>query len=425
MFSLLTHIASFLFIPVLLRSKKTPGNISAWLLFIFLIPCLAIPFYFLFGNRKFKRNISTIKEDANCPISLNRRVDLLSTGELAFTALLALVDSAKEEIHLSTFIYCADSVGLKLLEILTLKAQSGVKVRLLIDSMGSFLGKRPDFRKYLLAGGSLAYSMPILRPVSFWRSNLRSHRKMLIVDTSRAMIGGMNISESYFSSLYSNHCWLDLALYLDGPAVNDLQNLFVRDWVLATNEKIGTGSRAPIPGSNQVQIISSGPMNIEDQIYDFLLSKIYAAKKLLWIATPYFIPDDCLAKALIFAAKRGVDVKILLPRKSNHSLADLARAGYLRELAGHGCHIYFFPTMLHAKAFLVDDETALIGSANFDMRSLLYNFEVGACLLSKEGIDATRNWFLSNFTHCSTNFPASGFCQELLEGFGRVLGPLI
>jgi cardiolipin synthase A/B len=176
---------------------------------------------------------------------------------------------------------------------------------------------------------------------------------------------------------------------------------------------------------NKVQIVASGPDVAGDSLYDALLTLIYKSEMRIWIATPYFIPDESLAGALQLASRRGIDVRILTPNKSNHFLADLARGSYVRQLEACGTKISLYPKMLHAKAFLIDDNYALIGSANFDMRSLLYNFEVGALVYSEKEIRTLREWFEKKFLESTGRLKPSTFFTDISEGIGRVLGPLI
>ncbi len=176
---------------------------------------------------------------------------------------------------------------------------------------------------------------------------------------------------------------------------------------------------------NKVQIVASGPDVSGDTLYDALLTLIFKAEQKIWIATPYFIPDESLAKALQLAARRGCEVSLLIPKKSNHFMADLARGSYIRELSQCGAKIYFYPQMLHAKAFLIDNDYAIIGSANFDMRSLLYNFEVGAVVYAQKEIEGLKKWFEERTTESQRGIGASSFITDLTEGIGRVLGPLI
>ena len=172
-------------------------------------------------------------------------------------------------------------------------------------------------------------------------------------------------------------------------------------------------------------MIASGPDVNLDPLYDTLISLIYQATQRIWIATPYFIPDESLTRALELAARRGIDVRILVPRNSNHFLADLARGTYLRQLLNSGCQAALAEKMLHAKAFLVDESHAILGSANFDMRSLLLNYEIGVLIRPGEPLAALERWFEGQFEAAGTSdFKVNTF-RDLAESVGRVLGPLI
>ena len=156
-----------------------------------------------------------------------------------------------------------------------------------------------------------------------------------------------------------------------------------------------------------------------------LLTLIFQAKQRVWIATPYFIPDESLTRALELAGRRGIDVRLLVPRKSNHFLADLARGTYLRQLIGSGCRAALAEKMLHAKAFLVDGDYAILGSANFDMRSLLLNYEIGVLIRAGKPLADLEAWFQAQFLAAGTSDFKVNYWRDLLESLGRVLGPLI
>ena len=162
-----------------------------------------------------------------------------------------------------------------------------------------------------------------------------------------------------------------------------------------------------------------------DPLYDALLTLIFQAKQRVWIATPYFIPDESLTRALELAGRRGIDVRLLVPRHSNHFLADLARGTYLRQLIGSGCRAALAEKMLHAKAFLVDGDYAILGSANFDMRSLLLNYEIGVLIRTGKPLADLEAWFQAQFLAAGTSDFKVNYWRDLLESLGRVLGPLI
>lgn len=473
---LLRHVISFIlflltiiFVSLILRSKRPPGSTSAWLLFIALVPYVGIPFYVFFSFRKFGtkltqkealfsppakmgQNASRLSEPGkkpndsienllqqlgNPPARSNQVAHLIVSGEEAYRKIMELIESATRTIHLTTFIFADDAVGRAILEKLILRARSGIEVLILLDSLGAAWVKSPRFGELIQAGGKVGYFMPLLHLPAHGRANLRNHRKILLIDSSSALLGGMNIASQYMGPSQSDVRWEDLAYEIRGQSALDVQMIFDKDWAFATYGKPRTQSlqpnEAPAPEkSHRVQIVASGPDVIGDSLYDSILTLIFQAKSRLWIATPYFIPDESLAKALELAAQRGIDVRILIPEKSNHFLADWARGSYIQQLASRGCQFYFFPRMMHAKALLMDSERALIASANFDMRSLLYNYEIGSFVEDPASLLEIEAWFSSILPKAhppnstvATRITHPPFWSELAQGIGRVLGPLI
>ena len=263
-------------------------------------------------------------------------------------------------------------------------------------------------------------------PFSTVFSNLRNHRKSLIVDSREAIVGGMNIAKEYMGPVADPKRWIDLCVSIEGSSVQDVVDIFKSDWKFTTGQVIEPRTLESTKTSEKsAQVVGSGPDVIGDPLYDSLLTLIYGATNRIWIGTPYFVPDESLAKALELAAKRGVNVQILLPKKSNHILADMARGTYLRQLSDAGCNVTYSKKMLHAKAVIVDNECGLLGSANFDMRSLLLNFELGVFVWSKDEIQSLDSWFKNMFLNSEKASFKTNLWINLTEGVGRVLGPLI
>ena len=449
--STLSFLLTLVFVSSILRARRASGSTLAWLLLICIIPYFGIPFYLLLSGRKFKtrlakkakiyqiakslaaqKNLSTtekiLRASGVAGVKNNQQIQLLETGETAYKKLLELIRGAQKSIHITTFIFGNDPVGRSIVEELTARALAGLEVRVLVDSLGATLIRHPSFTDFKRAGGKIAYFMPVLHLPFKGRSNLRNHRKLMVVDTKFAILGGMNLAQEYLGPKKDVQRWVDLALYLDGDCVGDIEDVFLKDWAFASDEK---NALAPLAHSKSTsgrflaQVVASGPDAASDPLYDVLLSSINDAKDSIWIASPYFIPDESLTKALELAVKRGVAVRLLIPRHSNHRLADLARGSFIRQLKAIGANILFFPRMIHAKVFLVDHSIAILGSANFDMRSLLLNYELGVAIYSQVVLIEVERWLEEKKSEASESLPQAGFFREIAEGVGRVIGPIL
>ena len=231
--------------------------------------------------------------------------------------------------------------------------------------------------------------MPPFRSILRGRANLRNHRKMLVADAERLWCGGRNFAAEYFEGdpaklagqSLRNHAWHDLSFDLRGELVVHACELFEKDWAYATRTPVAAPRarrRTVVAASDAslAQLVPSGPEQVDDTVQSLLVSGCFMARRRVLVVTPYFIPDATLLMALTLAARRGVLIDIVLPRRSNHRLADVARHRPLRDLAAAGARLWFEPYMQHAKAVVVDDQLALVGSANLDLRSLFLNYEL-------------------------------------------------
>jgi cardiolipin synthase len=223
-----------------------------------------------------------------------------------------------------------------------------------------------------------------------------------------------------------------MSVLVEGPVVAELEALFASDWRFAAGaEPGGAESPAHVPGgdggdSSVVQVVASGPDLAGDPLYESLLALIFAAQERIWIVTPYYVPDEMLARALGLAARRGVDVRLIVPAHSNHLSADLARASYLRDLHNAGGLVLLYtPVMLHAKAVVFDNRLAVIGSANMDMRSLFLNYEVALFVSSPAQVEEVAAWARGLMTDSQRELPTPGWTRELFENIVRLLSPLL
>ena len=455
----LTHLGFLLALVLLaglLRQRRSPSSTIAWLLIILLAPYVGVPLYIIFGGRKMRRmarrkeliyHPSPGARDGETngaverllasygvpPASAGNRVELVTSGVDAYERVLIVIEQARATIHITTYILGRDEGSQALIQCLARRAAEGVAVRLLLDDVGSWRMRRRDLAPLISAGAQVAYFMPMLHLPFRGRANLRNHRKLVVVDGRTALVGGMNLAWPYIGPAGASGLWRDLSMVVAGPAVVELEALFASDWRFATGKHPALDGPAPgfEPGfagmeSSVVQVVASGPDVVGDPLYESLLALIFAARDRIWIVTPYYVPDEMLSRALSLAARRGVDVRLIVPARSNHLTADLARASYLRDLVDAGGQVLLYtPVMLHAKAVVFDDRLAVIGSANMDMRSLFLNYEVALFVSTPGPIDDVSTWAMGLMSESQRELPAPNWVREIFENVVRLLSPLV
>jgi cardiolipin synthase len=239
----------------------------------------------------------------------------------------------------------------------------------------------------------------------------------------------MNIGVSYMGSDADPTRWLDTCMVLRGPIVADLQAVFAGDWEFATDENrdVAPSPPGPLPGEEVVQLLVSGPDVDGEPLSDIVVSSIHKARERIWLISPYFVPDPGIIRALNTQAHLGVDVRIVLPRCSNHPTADMARNRILRELGTSGVKLYLHPEkMIHAKHMVIDDDLLLSGSANLDLRSLYYNYEIALLHYSPTTIRAVCAWASGVMLQCKEpDLSEPGFFKRWAEDLCWLIGPLL
>src|SRR6516225_961233 len=357
---------ALLVIAGILRQRRSPASSLAWLLAILLLPLIGIPLFWLFGSRTIKRIALakppvelTIVEPAAAaaphphaaqaathlsPASITRGNDLKfhDNGEAAFADFIALIDGAQQSIHIETYVLKADATGRAVLERLTARAREGLQVRLLIDGFGSFHMARRPLRRLRRAGGRVAFFLPIWRLTLLNRSNLRDHRKIAVFDDERVFAGGRNLANEYLGPKPDPKRWADFSFVLDGPAAAHYGEIFSYDWAFASRQKLApreTKESVAPQGTAVMQVVPSGPDVTDDELFAGILSLIFAAKRSLWLVSPYFLPNEMLAEALQIALQRDIDVRVVVPEKSDQRFVDLARGQFLRDLCALNCKV--------------------------------------------------------------------------------------
>lgn len=396
--------------------KREPAATLGWLMGLALLPYLGFVVYYWLGPQRIHRHRlrrarsraaglaatalppdDTARELARlgqattglAPATADS-VRLLVDGAAKYTALLADVAAARRAIDLEYYIYLPDRTGTALRDALVERARAGVRVRLLLDAIGSGKTSRAFLQPLVDAGGEVAWFHP-LRLRWFWKRpwlNLRTHRKIVVIDDAIAYTGGMNITDEQDERLRTD-AYRDLHLRLTGEVVRALQLVFVEDWAYATGAPPRLSPAPPVgAGAIATQALVSGPDSEWEAIHRLHVGAIHAARRRVWLVTPYFVPGEAAMMALTSAALGGLDVRLLVPKLSDSRIVTWAARSYFDELLAAGVKVYEYgPRLLHSKALLVDDDLALIGSANFDHRSFRLNFEV-SMLFRDAGIAA-------------------------------------
>ena len=327
---------------------------------------------------------------------VGNKVELLMDGPATYEAMFAAIDQAKDHINMETFIIEDDEIGQRFAKVLIAKQTSGVQVNLIYDSVGSINTPATFFDTLRASGINVLEYNPINPLVARkgWQVNQRDHRKLLIIDGQISFVGGINISSVYSSSSFgrskvakNKQPWRDTHLRMEGPVVGEFQKLFMDTWSRQKGDALADKSYfpdTPVKGTEVVRAIGSSPDEPYSQIYSTLISAINSAETQAFITNAYFVPDPKLLAALKEAVKRGVNVRLLLPGKTDSSLVFYASRSYYDELLAANVKIYERQdALLHAKTAMIDGVWSTIGSTNLDWRSFTNNQEINAVVLGQ------------------------------------------
>ncbi|MFT3779697.1 MAG: cardiolipin synthase [Ottowia sp.] len=452
----------------IILQRKSPVSTLAWIMSLALMPVLGYFIYAYFGPQRIKRqrlrrwhhkaaamsrqdrealraeytevpewarqHAALIERASGLPLSSAREVALLPSGGATLRALLREVERARCHIHLEYYIFEPDQTGTQLLQALTARARAGIKVRLLVDAVGSpRLLSRPHRRlldDFHAAGGEFAVFHPTrldrLRPLV----NLRTHRKIVVIDGRTGFAGGINVTDDENEEIRSD-AYRDTHLLLRGGAVRWLQYVFLQDWryaegpVPAPDEDLLP--QEP-PGSLPVQVVASGPDSDTEAIHRAMIDALNFARERAWLATPYFVPTEAALAALTNAALRGVQVKLIVPERSDSRIVTAAARSYYPDLQDAGVLVFeYHGRMFHAKTLVVDERYGMVGSANFDNRSFRLNFEVAAVVFDPGFNRQLAAMFDADLSHCrlvpeTRRTPPH---QRLFEAVARLASPLL
>ncbi len=422
-----------------LRLYRQPSAAIAWIGLMLTVPYLALPIYLMFGLRKHRRarqmppwpihDSTRAEDDPWTRLSLglglpepagydSLRVD--PDGRSARASLLALIDEASVSIDVMTFIFANDDMGRAITEQLLRAIDRSVQVRILVDGVGQLLHAHGQLKVLARRGAKVLIYAPLLgRPV-FGPPNLRNHRKLALFDGRRAWLGGRNLASEYFDGPQQ---WTDLSFTVTGDMAQTLQMLFDYDWTVAGHGHwVAPPVSLPAPPGDAGLVVPSGPEFADDTYHALLVWACHQARDRIAIATPYFVPDLELNAALVCALHRGVRVELIVPRRSNHALADWARDRPVRDVLEAGGKVLLAPTMTHAKLVVIDRNVAFCGSANLDARSLFLNHELMLGFRRKADVEAFSAWFEQLAAVCEPTRPKPlTLAQDLKEGLAQWL----
>ena len=441
--------------------KREPVATLSWVMSLALLPYIGFLIYFLFGPQKIQRQrlrrgrsrqgveqysggqgddpqrleLSRLGlASTGLPPSSATSVQWLIDGHATFEALLQAIAGARHHVHLEYYIWEPDRTGLRIRDALVECARRGVQVRLLLDAVGARRMRRRHLRPLLDAGAEVGWFHPTLfRPFTRPWLNLRTHRKIVVVDGDAGFVGGINITDTQDESLDPG-AYRDLHLRVEGAVVRSLQLVFVEDWVYAAGcEARAFGAPEYWPrlesGAIHAQVLVSGPDSSWEAIHRQHVAAIHEARHRVWLVTPYFVPGEAARMALTSAALRGLDVRVIVPARSDSRIVSACARSYYDELLAAGVRVFEYqPSMLHSKALLVDEDTCVVGSANFDHRSFRLNFELSVLLHDAAfaaRLEAEMEDTLSQAREVRADRPRPPLPTRLGEAFARLLSPLL
>ena len=451
---------------VVLLENRNPLKAIPWVVVLLFLPGIGLFVYFVFGQdnrrqriisrRTYKRIMKPLQSDVvrqdQCIVpaayqplvnllNRNKQNPLLYGSELTcytsgtdkFDAFLDEISQAKHHIHLQYYIFADDEIGKKVKEALIAKAKEGVEVRVLYDDVGSWNVKKRFFQEMRNAGIEVHAFLRVVFPIFSSKVNYRNHRKVVVIDGKTGFFGGMNIADRYVKGT-SWGVWHDLHFKVTGKGVHGLQSAFLIDWYVASKQLIKGKIYYPeekIFGNNIMQFVTSGPVGQWRFYLQAVTFSITNAKKYVYIQTPYFLPTDGLNQALQAVALGGVDIRLMLPNRSDTRMANMASRSFLDEMVKAGVKVYFYESgFLHAKLLVMDDMLTSIGSANIDFRSFEHNFEINAFVYQESFAKEMKKVFLDDINqHCKQLVPARWLKRPILkrlaESFMRLFSPLL
>ncbi len=465
---IITYIISFLVGFRVVMTARSSQAAVAWLIALITFPYIALVFYAVFGRSQFndyaeamrqsnqdliqqlqtaKQDIATFNQDLPHPLvsfqtviknltgshfTHSNSVQLLIDGKQTYQVVFDAIQKAKDYILLQFYIVRSDHIGQIFKEILIKKARQGVRIYFLYDAWGSHSLKKLYLRSLSQAGihvSALHDASNTLR--SRLQLNFRNHKKIVIVDGESAYIGGLNIGEEYLGRLRKFGPWRDTHLELKGPMVQSIQLSFCADWYWAQRAVLNLNWQiTPAPANQSVMVLSCGP-DLPLPVGALAITQIInTACERLWIASPYFVPDQNIMSALQLAVLRGVDVRILLPNRADHFLVYMCSFSFYNEMQAAGIKLYRYTEgFMHQKVILVDESLASVGTINLDNRSLYLNFEMNALVSDPIFIKQVCSMLEQDFAHAYQvnlgDFHKFSYFFKVAARLSRLVAPIL
>lgn len=456
-------------ISIILHGSRPTKSLS-WFLAILALPFAGPMLYYLFGvnRRKFKffrlkqtekrklfdekyKDIKVLNNQVEFNASKNKKLaqlienstflapysgnnaTILSGGKETFDSIFEALEKAEKFIHLQYYIFSVGELTERFYDIFKTKIEQGVEVRLIYDSFGSSAFRGNTIKRFRDIGVKAYSMMPIRFGNLLFTLNYRNHRKIIIIDGTVGFTGGVNVSDKYIKPISDLGIWNDLHIKIEGPVVNSLHRVFIKDYYFASDEELLLKEKylpkIESKGKHILQIVAAGPDSKQPAIMQQYISMITLAETCICIANPYFIPSTAVLQALKIAALSGIEVKILVPKVSDSKMAKLSMFSRFEELLEVGIKIYLRPDFSHSKMILIDGDIASIGSGNFDYRSFEHNFETNALLYDKALTEQIEKEFDSI---CDKLIPLDyesyknrPVYTRLIEGLAKFFSPLL
>ncbi len=451
-------------IIIVISANRNPVKTIAWILVLIFLPVVGLIFYFFFGQdirrrylprkdikklRELKLGQSLSKESSDIKPEYERLVKLYdknlyplfgqnslkiyTSGKEKFEELLRDLNNAQDHIHLEYYIFSDDEIGKTIQKILINKAKEGIEVRVIYDDVGSWTTKNSFFKEMENAGVQVYSFLKVRFPSFTSKINYRNHRKIIVIDGCIGYMGGMNIAQRYVSGTSWGGDWEDMHAKIEGGSVLGLQTIFLIDWSLYEGSFLNDQKYFPEPkhpGNVKIQMVAGGPTSQRKEILQGFLKAITTARNYVYIQTPYFLPTETLVMALQIAAVSGVDVRLMIPEKTDSSATRAATHSFIREVLRIGVKVYFYQSgFLHSKMMVIDDYFSTIGSTNMDFRSFDQNFEINAFIYDEQIAENLKSKFLEDIKHSSritlNNWEKRPRMQKFFESVVRLFSPLL